>query len=88
MNQEEPLLTFPCEFALKVMGVNSPGFAASMLLIARKHVPNLAEQAMRCKPSKNANYLAVTITIQAESREQLDQLYRELSAHPDVKMML
>ena len=70
------------------MGTQSETFESAMVMIARKHAPNLAEAAVRSKPSKTGKYLAVTITIQAQSREQLDNLYRELSAHADVKMVL
>jgi len=88
MSEEESLLSFPCAFPIKVMGIHSQHFEASMVMIARKHAPNLGEGAVKSRPSKNGNYLAVTITIQAESREQLDNLYRELTAHSDVKMVL
>ncbi len=88
MNEKQSLLTFPCEFPIKVMGVNHKGFESAMVMIARQHVPNLGEGAVRSQPSKTGKYLAVTITIQAQSREQLDNLYRELSAHDDVKMVL
>jgi len=88
MNNEQPLLTFPCQFPIKIMGVQSDSFEDTMVMIARKHIPNLGEGSIKSKPSKTGKYLALTITFQAESREQLDNLYRELSAHDDVKMVL
>ena len=59
-----------------------------MLDIVRRHVPDLPEDASRTRLSSGGKYLAVTVTFVAESREQLDALYRELSAHPRVVMLL
>ena len=59
-----------------------------MLDIVRRHVPDLPEDASHSRLSRGGKYLAVTVTFVAESREQLDALYRELSAHPRVVMLL
>ena len=88
MQDNQPLLTFPCTFPIKVMGVQSAGFEAEMVNIARRHVPNLDDAAVVSRPSKTGKYLAVTLTIQAESQAQLDAIYREFSAHKDVRMVL
>jgi len=88
MKDEESLLTFPCQFPIKIMGVQSDTFEASIVMTARKHIPNLGEGSVKSTPSKTGKYLSVTITFQADSREQLDHLYRELSARDDVKMVL
>jgi len=88
MQDNQPLLTFPCAFPIKVMGVHSAGFEAEMVSIARKHAPNLEDTAVVSRPSKTGKYLALTLTIQAESQMQLDAIYCELSAHKDVRMTL
>jgi len=88
MKDEESLLTFPCQFPIKIMGTYHEAFETNMVMIARKYIPSLGEGAVQSRLSKTAKYLAITITFQAESREQLDKLYRELSAHDDVKMVL
>ncbi len=85
---EESALTFPCRFPVKVMGINSSRFEADIVMIVRKHVPDLSEGAVHSRPSSNASYLAVTVTFTARSRKQLDALYQELTAHPDVKFVL
>ncbi len=85
---EESALTFPCRFPVKVMGINSSRFEADIVMIVRKHVPDLGEGAVHSRPSSNASYLAVTVTFTARSRKQLDALYQELTAHPDVKFVL
>jgi len=70
------------------MGIQSASFEAEMVKIARKHVPHLEDAAVVSRPSKTGKYLALTLTIQAESQAQLDDIYREFSAHKDVRMTL
>ncbi|MDQ6969932.1 MAG: DUF493 domain-containing protein, partial [Mariprofundus sp.] len=78
----ETLLEFPCQFPLKVMGNNHADFEQAVLTIVRQHVPDLAERAVQSKPSRTGKYLAVTITFTATSKTQLNQIYRDLHAHP------
>jgi len=85
---EESALTFPCQFPIKVMGINSDSFENEIFMIANQHAPNLGETAISSTPSRTAKYLSVTVTITAQSREQLDNLYRAFNKHPDVKMVL
>lgn len=86
--EQETLFEFPCIFPIKIMGLNSDDFKNEMVMIARKHIPDLAEAAVKAKPSKNGNYTSLTITFTAQSKIQLDSLYREVSAHAKVKMVL
>jgi hypothetical protein len=81
-------LSFPCEFVIKVFGLATDEFETQVLSLIRKHQPHLAENALRSRPSKDNKYLALTITLHAESREQLDAIYRDLSADPLVLMAL
>jgi putative lipoic acid-binding regulatory protein len=87
MSEESPL-TFPCQFPIKVMGVNSDSFKNEISMIANQQIPGLDEAAISSTPSRTAKYLSVTITVTAQSREQLDDLYRAFNKHPDVKMVL
>ena len=86
--QENQGLTFPCEFPIKIMGLTTDSFETELVMIVRKHVPNLGEGAVKSRPSKNGKYTSVTVTFTAQSREQLDNLYREVNSHPDVRMVL
>jgi putative lipoic acid-binding regulatory protein len=88
MSEAESLLEFPCAFPIKAMGRCDSGFEARALAIVRRHVPDFDTQAMRTIASRNGNYLSVTFTIQAGSREQLDNLYHELSACEELLMVL
>jgi putative lipoic acid-binding regulatory protein len=89
MNQEtESLLEFPCEFAIKAMGKAEPGFDTLVLELVRRHAPDLHEGAMRSRPSKGGKWVSITITLQAQSKAQLDAIYRDLSAHEKIVMAL
>jgi hypothetical protein len=80
------LLQFPCSFPLKAIGAGVDDFEALVVSIVRRHAPGI--DAVASRPSAGGKYLGVTVTFVAESREQLDALYRELSAHPRVVMLL
>lgn len=85
---EETLLEFPCQFPIKVMGTNSTDFENEIVVITRRFVPNLGEGAVTSRASSSGKYLSVTLTFTATSKAQIDDLYRAVNAHPDVKMVL
>ena len=85
---ETTALRFPCDFPLKIMGRTGPDFDALVVEIVLRHVETLREGAVSVRESRGGNYLAVTVTVQAESQDQLDRLYRELSAHERILMVL
>ena len=87
-SEAESLLVFPCEFPIKVMGKCSATFEAQVIDIMRRHVPDLDETTITHRPSQGGNYLAITVTIQAASRAQLDAIYQDLTACKDVLMAL
>ncbi len=89
MNQQRPsLLEFPCDFQVKAFGHASGGFDAQVVAIMRRHAPDLAEGAVHCRLSGGGKYIAVTVNLRAQSQAQLDAIYRELSASPEVLMVL
>ncbi len=85
---EQSLIQYPSQFPIKVMGANVEGFAQAVVMVARQFDPDFDPARIETRPSKAGNYLSVTITITATSREQLDELYRTLSTHPMVKVVL
>ena len=90
---EETLLKFPTPFPIKAMGrmVTGDGqrdFAQIVIDIVTRHAPDLDSKLVEMRPSKNGNFLSVTATVNATSKKQLDDIYRELSAHPLVLMAL
>jgi putative lipoic acid-binding regulatory protein len=85
---EQSLIEYPSAFPIKVMGLNVDGFAAAVVAVARHFDPGFDVASLQTRPSKGGKYLGLTITITATSREQLDELYRTLSTHPMVKVVL
>lgn len=85
---DSSLLSFPCEFPIKIVGLTTLEFEATVLSILRKHVPKLGEAAIKQRLSGQGRYLAITATIQATSQAQLDAIYQECSAHPAILMVL
>lgn len=85
---EETLIEYPCDFPIKIMGQAADHFTGTLLEVVLRHAPDFDPATLECRPSRSGNYLSLTCTIRAVSREQLDNLYRELSTHPLVKMVL
>jgi len=86
--QGESLLTFPTAFPIKVMGRRVDNFAQAIVEVVREHAPDFDAATLELRASREGNYLSVTATINATSREQLDNLYRALTSHPLVKVVL
>ena len=88
MSEQQSLLQFPCDFPIKVMGRSGDDFEFAVVQILRKHIPNLSEGAVSRRDSKQNNYAALTIMVEAHSREQLDAIYQDLTACEHVLMAL
>jgi putative lipoic acid-binding regulatory protein len=82
------LLEFPCSFPIKIMGRTRDGFAQAVAEVVRRHAPDFDPATLEMRTSSAGNYLSMTATVNATSREQLDDLNRELVAHPMVAMVL
>ena len=85
---EQSLIEYPSRFPIKVMGMNVDGFVHAITRIAEQFDPAFDATTVELRPSKGDKYLGVTVTITATSRAQLDELYRTLSTHPMVKLVL
>ena len=86
--RRDSLIDYPSRFPVKVMGAKVDGFVHAMAQIARQFDPAFDATTIELRDSARGNYLGVTLTINATSREQLDELYRTLSTHPMVKVVL
>jgi putative lipoic acid-binding regulatory protein len=84
----ESLIQYPSQFPIKVMGVKVEGLVHAITLIAKAFDPAFDASTIELRESKGGKYLGITVTITATSREQLDELYRTLSTHPMVKVVL
>ncbi len=85
---EQSLIEYPSAFPVKVMGAHVEGFEAAIVAVALQFDPGFDAGSVERRPSKGGNYLGLTLTVTATSREQLDELYRTLSTHPMVKVVL
>jgi len=86
--RKDSLIEYPSRFPIKVMGANADGFVHAVIEIARRFDPEFDASTIELRNSRAGNYLGVTITVTATSRTQLDDLYRTLTAHPMVKVVL
>ena len=87
MSDESPL-QFPCEFPIKIMGAGTPGFRGLVVERVRRHAADLDEARVQVRDSRTGRYQSVTVVVNARSRAHLDALYRELSDHPGIAMVL
>ena len=85
--REDSLIQYPSRFPIKVMGAKVEGFVEAITSIARHFDPEFDPSTVELRDSSAGNYLGITITITATSRDQLDELYRTLSTHPMVKVV-
>ncbi len=81
-------MVFPQHFPIKIIGNMQDGLADAVLEIVCRHAPDFDAATMQMRASQNNNYLSLSCTILAQSRPQLDALYRELCAHPMIRFVL
>jgi len=88
MAEKKSLIVFPCDFPIKIIGKNDPQFFPEILALLQSHHPEFKKEAMNTQLSGNKNYVSFTATVRAVSQEKLDALYRALSKHSLIKMVL
>lgn len=84
----ESLIEYPSDFPIKIMGIMQDAFAQTIAEVVMQHDPTFHAGRMEMRPSSKGTYLSLTVTVRATSREQLDNLYRALTSHPMVKLVL
>lgn len=87
-NENESLLKFPCDFPIKIFGLSDSQFESTALNIIQKYIPGFRGTDFKARPSENNKYMALSVTVHVDSKEQLDSIYRELSGSPDILMVL
>jgi len=87
-SSDESPLKFPCEFPIKAMGLSTPEFETHVVDICRRHAADLDESLITRRDSQGGKYVSITVTIQAQSRAQLDAIYQELTDSDLVVMAL
>ena len=86
--QQEELMKFPMLFPIKIMGLNNPTFPGIMCELAAEHFEDFDKKTLNIAFSKTKKYMALTITVNAQSKDQLDKFYLALTSHPMVKVAL
>jgi len=84
----DSLFEFPCDFPIKVMGKAHPEFAETIVMVVRQFDEALDASRVETRPSSGGNYTGLTVTVRATSRAHLDDIYRALTGHPMVKVVL
>jgi uncharacterized protein len=84
----ETLIEFPCRFPIKAMGLAGVEFETLVVEIVGRHVEGMNEVDVRSRHSRGGKWVSVTLTIEAHSREQLDAIYRDLTAHESVAWVI
>ncbi len=88
MDPTDSLIEYPSDFPIKVMGATHADFAATVIDVVMQFDPTFHVGRMEVRPSPKGNYTGLTVTVRATSRAQLDDLYRALSGHPMVKIVM
>jgi putative lipoic acid-binding regulatory protein len=85
---DETLLEFPCDFPIKIMGRESDEFRALARALVEKHTGPLSDDAIASALSRNGAFISVTVTVVAQSQQQLDDIYREVTSHDEILIAL
>ncbi len=90
--EKKSLIEFPCDFPIKVMGYAQEGFAQAIAELLREFDAQFDAQfdadSLEMRPSCSGKYLGLTVTVGAHSQAHLDDIYRKLTSHPMVKVVL
>lgn len=86
--KKDTLIDFPCDFPIKIIGIVNEEFTSIIVGIIQKHLPKFDAHKIEMKGSSGGKYISLTCTVHVVSKNQLDDLYRELSSHPMTKFVL
>jgi len=88
MTDKSSLMEFPCNFPIKIIGVQTDSFINEASAVVLKHFPDTKSEHITNKLSENGTYTAITATVLAHNQKSLDALYSELTLLPGIKMVL
>jgi len=88
MADEETLIELPCDFPIKVMGETRDDFAETIIAVVRVHLPDFDASRVEVRGSSGGRYTSLTCIVYVTSKPQLDDIYRALTAHPMVRVVL
>ena len=82
----DELLDFPCQFPFKVLGVAHPELTDQVIAVLQQHAPGDYSPTLR--PSAKGNYVSLTVTVTAHSKEHLETMYVALGQLELVRVVL
>ena len=88
MSEEETAFEFPCQFPIKAMGKTTPTFNETVVNIVLQHIKDLGDYSVKTTLSRGGKFTSITVTIEANSKKQLDAIYQGLTDCPDVMITL
>lgn len=88
MAEQETLIEFPCDFPIKVMGETHDTFSDTIVDVIRVHSPEFDATRVEMRASSGGRYISLTCYVYVTSKPQLDDIYRALTSHPSVKVVL
>ncbi len=88
MVSQKPEILYPCDFTLKIIGINRENFVDDIASIIQEFSPEVNKESFSYKKSKGNNYLSVTVTLYVLSKGCIERLYVRLKEHPDIQMVL
>lgn len=88
MAENDTLIEFPCQFPIKVMGETREDFAETIVAVIKEHLPDFHAGLVEMRASSGGRYVSLTCNVYVTSKPQLDDIYRALTAHPMVRVVL
>lgn len=83
-----PLIEFPCVFPIKVMGETHEDFSLTIIEAIQTLLPGFNAAHVEMRASSGGKYISLTCSVHVNSQDELDAVYRLLTAHPMVKFAL
>ena len=87
-DREDTLLEFPCDFPIKMMGRDQDSFRQAAIAVIEEHAGKLPDDAISTSSSRKGNFISITVTISAQSQQQLDDIYQALTDHEEILVAL
>ena len=83
-----PKIEFPCLYPIKIIGRAVPDFQLTVVAAVERHTGDIDKSLIKSRPSKQNNYISVTVTIAATGEDQLRNIFADLKALDCVKLVL
>ena len=87
-DQEPPKIKFPCLYPIKIIGKAADDFQVSVIAAVERYTGTIMSDLIKVQPSRQKNYVSVTITIAATGEDQLKNIFLDLKKIESVKMVL